>query len=91
MDWDTIIFGGITSRQLVVVCIIVMAAMFFIKRRRKKEYKNQMKSLHNTIFVLCNNCDWQGNMSKFGTHCPKCNLPVEHAETPKKPGYPSPY
>ena len=41
MDWDTIVFGGITSRQLVVVCSIVIAVMFtsggVVKKRTKSK------------------------------------------------------
>jgi hypothetical protein len=82
MDWDTVIFGTVTSGQLIVVCSIIIAVMLYIRWRRKKEYSNQMRSLQNTVFVLCNNCDWQGHISKYGTQCPKCTAVIT-PQTPK--------
>jgi hypothetical protein len=33
--------------------------------------------LQHTVYYSCSNCDWEGNISKYGTNCPKCNHPVK--------------
>jgi hypothetical protein len=75
MDFDMIVFGETTLMQLLRISGAVIVGIICIRIVKKLFFKKTI-SLQHTVYFVCNHCEWEGNMSKFGTHCPKCNHPV---------------
>jgi len=72
MNLDLIVFGEITLRQLLYGVGAVIAVIFLKKLLfKKKPY------LKHTVYFSCNSCGWEGHIGKYGTHCPKCNSPIQ--------------
>lgn len=78
---DTILFGGVTAGQLLTVCVVFLVLVIGGKIVKRLFFKPK-PYLQNTRFVVCNYCDWQGNISKYGNLCPKCNQPIDSEERP---------
>ncbi len=72
MDLEMIVFGDFTLRQILYFSSIVIGAIIFLRIVKKLFFKKR-PVLQHTVYYVCNNCDWEGQVSKFGTHCPKCN------------------
>jgi len=76
MDFDMIVFGETTLRQLLYISGAVIVGIILLRIVKKLFFKKKV-SLQHTVYFICSQCDWEGQMSKFGTHCPKCNHPIE--------------
>jgi hypothetical protein len=75
LGWDMIVWGDLTLRRLIQYAAIAVAAYIGIKIFKKLFFKKKI-NLQNTVYFVCRHCDWEGQISKFGTHCPKCNHPI---------------
>ena len=75
MNLDTIIFSDVTLGQLLpsIVGVVVVYATF---RIYKMLFAKKKVNLQHTVYFACNNCGWEGHISKFGTRCPKCDAPA---------------
>jgi predicted Zn-ribbon and HTH transcriptional regulator len=75
MDLNTVLFGGITLKQF----LIGAAAVFVVLKLLHlvmKPFSKPKATLQHVVYHACKACGWEGQMSKFGTQCPKCNHPV---------------
>ena len=72
MTMDTILFNDITVGQLVpwLAAVVVLYAALKIY---KALFAKKKVVLQHTVYFACSNCGWEGHISKFGTHCPKCD------------------
>lgn len=76
MTLDTIVINDITlGRMLFWIAVIV--ALYMLTKIVPKLYKllfgKKKMTLQHTVYFACNNCGWEGHISKFGTRCPKCD------------------
>lgn len=76
LSWDMIVWGDITLRQLLQYTVMFIVVFIAFKVVRKL-FSKKRTTLQNTVYFVCRHCDWEGQVSKFGTHCPKCNAEIE--------------
>lgn len=76
LGWDMIVWGDITLRQLLQYTVMFVVVYIVFKVVRKLFTKKTI-TLQNTVYYVCHHCEWEGQISKFGTQCPKCNTPIE--------------
>lgn len=81
LDLDMILFGETTLRQALYVAAAVVGALLALRIVKRLFFKKKPVLAH-TVYFVCENCDWEGHVSKFGTRCPKCNHPVSRVSTP---------
>ena len=75
MDLDIIVFGETSLRQVFYLAGAVVGAFVCLRIVKRLFFKKRLV-LQHTIYFVCSNCDWEGQVSKFGTRCPKCNYPI---------------
>ncbi len=76
LGWDMIVFGDVTLRQLLQYTVMFFVLYIAVKVVRKL-FPKKRTNLQNTVYFVCRHCEWEGQISKFGTQCPKCNTPIE--------------
>ena len=72
MNLDTVLINGITVGQ-VLPWLVAVVALLAIVKLYKALFRKKKVNLQHTVYFACNNCGWEGHISKFGTRCPKCD------------------
>ena len=75
MNLDTVIFNDITLGQL-LPWVVGAAIVLMIIRLYRALFTKRNVNLQHTVYFVCSHCGWEGNISKFGTRCPKCDTPT---------------
>ena len=75
LGWDMIVWGDLTLARLLQYAIVAVAAFILLKIFKRLFFKKKT-NLQNTVYFVCRHCGWEGQVSKFGTRCPKCNQPM---------------
>ncbi len=79
---DTIVVGKYTLQDLLIAVGGVVAFLILVRIImrvfRKKDIDQHFQ------FVTCSSCGWQGNVSKYAGHCPKCNQPLGERKIQRK-------
>lgn len=68
---DMIVLGEITMRQLLYAGAAVAGAILCLRLFRMM-FPKKVVALQHTVYYVCENCNWEGHVSKFGNQCPKC-------------------
>ena len=79
MTFDTVLFNDITVGQLVPWAVGALA-LYIVLKMYKIFFAKKKVNLQHTVYFVCNNCQWEGHISKFGTRCPKCDAAVRDAD-----------
>jgi len=79
MNLDTIILNDMTVGQL-LPWIGGAALLWFIVKLYRFLFAKKKVNLQHTVYFACGHCQWEGQISKFGTHCPKCNAAIGDLE-----------
>ena len=79
MNFDTVLFNDITVGQ-VLPWLIAAVALYAMLKIYKVLFAKKKVNLQHTVYFACNNCGWEGHISKFGTRCPKCDAPARDAD-----------
>ena len=72
MNLDTVLINDITVGQ-VLPWLVAVVALLAIVKLYKALFRKKKVNLQHTVYFVCNNCGWEGHISKFGTRCPKCD------------------
>ncbi len=75
MTLDTILLNDLTLRQILPWLVAVVAVVAIVKIYRAFFMKKKV-NLQHMVYFACNNCRWEGHISKFGTRCPKCDASI---------------
>ena len=75
MNMDTILFNDISVGQ-VIPWLVALVALIAIARLFRTFFRKKKVNLQHTVYFVCDNCAWEGHISKFGTRCPKCDAPT---------------
>jgi rubrerythrin len=75
MNMETVIFNGITVGQ-VLPWIAGAAVVWMLAKIYRALFAKKKVNLQHTVYFVCSHCGWEGNISKFGTRCPKCDTPT---------------
>lgn len=75
MDWEMIIFGHYTLRQLATYAGAALVALIVIKCLVGLFFKKHKEDKTMQI-CRCKNCGWQGQVSRYAGRCPQCNEPI---------------
>ena len=71
---EKILFAGYTVQDALLAAGIGIGFIILIsilkKIFRKKQFNPHMQ------FVVCNDCGWEGQVSRHAGRCPGCNLPL---------------
>lgn len=76
LGWDMIIWGDVTLGQLLQYTAMFIVLYIAVKLVRKL-FPKKRTNVQNTVYFVCPHCEWEGQISKFGTQCPKCNQPID--------------
>ena len=79
MNLDTILFNDITIGQI-LPWLVAAVVVYAILKIYKALFAKKKVNLQHTVYFACSNCGWEGHISKFGTHCPKCDAMVRDAD-----------
>jgi len=71
---DTIVFGQYTVQQLLIYGGIAAGAIILLMLL-KKLFTPEEKNEHIQV-ARCDNCGWQGQVSRYAGRCPKCSQPL---------------
>ena len=71
---DQIIFGDYTVKDLIIFTAILVGLWVLIKIFFKMFRKVPLGEYQQ--YVICNNCGWNGQVSKISGRCPQCNQPL---------------
>ncbi len=74
MDLDRVIFANLTIEHLLwiaggIVLLLVLVSIFKRLFAKKEEAPHYQKT-------RCQNCGWQGQISRLAGRCPQCNEPL---------------
>ncbi|MFP4348983.1 MAG: hypothetical protein ACOC3W_07935 [Thermodesulfobacteriota bacterium] len=75
MDWDMVVFGDFTLKQLAVYGGGIIALLVVISFVRKM-FRSEEDTSEHVQLVRCKSCGWQGKVSRYVGRCPKCNEPL---------------
>ena len=75
MNMDTILFNDISVGQAIPWFVALVALIAIVKLYRAL-FRKKRVNLQHTVYYVCDNCAWEGHISKYGTHCPKCDAPT---------------
>ena len=75
MDWDMVVFGNFTLKQLAVYGGGLIALLIVISFLRNL-FKTKEDAGEHVQMVRCKNCGWQGKVSRYVGRCPQCNTPI---------------
>jgi len=71
---ETIVFGNFTVMDIIIAAVVVIGFLYLWPAVKKVFRKKEAPVYAQD--VKCNNCDWQGQVSKHAGRCPKCNNPI---------------
>ena len=72
MDWDMVVFGDFTLKQLAVYGGGIIALLVVISFVRKM-FRSEEDTSEHVQLVRCKSCGWQGKVSRYVGRCPQCN------------------
>lgn len=73
MNLESIFFAEMTFGRIVWWAALVFACLGTLKLVKRVFSRPRTTTLQHTVYFSCRNCGWQGQVSKYGTNCPKCN------------------
>lgn len=75
MTLDTIVFNEVTLGRM-LSWLVAVAVLYLLVKIYKFIFVKKKVKLQHTVYFVCRSCGWEGHISKFGTHCPKCDAPT---------------
>lgn len=79
MTLDTVIINDITLGRALLWVGLAFGCYALIRCYRLL-FARKKVNLQHMIYFACDNCGWEGRISKFGTRCPKCDALTGHSE-----------
>ena len=77
MTLETILFNDVSVGQ-VMPWFVAAAVLYVIVKLYRVFFMKKKVNLQHRVYFVCSSCRWEGHISKFGTHCPKCNTPADN-------------
>lgn len=74
MDLNTVIAAGYTIKDALIVGGVIVGIIILISVL-KKLFAKKEESPHVQV-TRCQNCGWQGQISRYVGVCPKCSSPL---------------
>ena len=71
---DKIVFGEYTVQDLLILAGIVVGVLILAVLLKKMFSKSKSDAYAQQ--VRCDQCGWQGKVSKYAGRCPRCNNPL---------------
>ena len=81
-QWDTILFGNVTLRELLIYVAVGVVGLWILRKLYILIFGSSRAEY--TVPGRCMNCRWEGKVSKYKGVCPKCGSKVRIIDPRRK-------